>query len=73
MVRLPTLVMHGLLAISHHHTAACLRLIFAASVQVPFTFGIEIFEAGHKTSPHSHSVAHELFFILAGMCMPWAG
>ncbi|KAK9843682.1 hypothetical protein WJX81_002112 [Elliptochloris bilobata] len=36
------------------------------SDQVPFTFGVEIFEAGHRTMPHSHASAHELFFILAG-------
>ena len=35
-------------------------------VQCPFTFGVEIFEAGHRTTPHSHASAHELFFILAG-------
>ena len=35
-------------------------------VQCPFTFGVEIFEAGHCTTPHSHASAHELFFILAG-------
>lgn len=34
--------------------------------QVPFTFGVEIFEPGHRTTPHSHASAHELFFILAG-------
>lgn len=34
--------------------------------QVPFTFGLEIFEMGHKTKPHTHPVSHELFFILAG-------
>ena len=34
--------------------------------EVPFTFGVEIFERGHKTNPHSHAVSHELFFILAG-------
>ena len=34
--------------------------------QVPFTFGLEIFEKGHKTKPHTHPVSHELFFILAG-------
>ncbi|KAK9785970.1 hypothetical protein WJX73_010086 [Symbiochloris irregularis] len=33
---------------------------------VPFTFGVEIFEQGHKTKPHSHAIAHELFYILAG-------
>jgi len=37
-----------------------------APSQVPFTFGVEIFEAGHRTTPHSHPSAHELFFILAG-------
>lgn len=31
-----------------------------------FTFGVEIFEPGHKTTPHRHDHAHELFFILAG-------
>ena len=36
------------------------------AMQVPFTFGVEIFEVGHETQPHSHAVAHELFFILAG-------
>ena len=35
-------------------------------MQCPFTFGVEIFEAGHRTTPHSHASAHELFFILAG-------
>ena len=34
--------------------------------EVPFTFGVEIFENGHKTNPHTHAVSHELFFILAG-------
>lgn len=34
--------------------------------EVPFTFGLEIFEKGHKTNPHTHAVSHELFFILAG-------
>ena len=34
--------------------------------KVPFTFGLEIFEKGHKTKPHTHAVSHELFFILAG-------
>ncbi|KAK9814608.1 hypothetical protein WJX72_008552 [[Myrmecia] bisecta] len=33
---------------------------------VPFTFGVEIFEPGHRTMPHTHKTAHELFFILAG-------
>ena len=37
-----------------------------APPQVPFTFGVEIFEPGHRTTPHSHASAHELFFILAG-------
>ena len=35
--------------------------------QVPFTFGIEIFERGHKTIPHTHRMSQELFFILAGL------
>ena len=34
--------------------------------RVPFTFGIEIFEKGHKTTPHVHPTSQELFFILAG-------
>ena len=34
--------------------------------EVPFTFGLEIFERSHKTKPHTHAVSHELFFILAG-------
>lgn len=33
---------------------------------VPFTFGVEIFQAAHKTPPHVHPNAHEMFFILAG-------
>lgn len=33
---------------------------------VPFTFGVEIFTPDHRTSPHQHTVAHELFFILQG-------
>ncbi|KAK9860355.1 hypothetical protein WJX84_004348 [Apatococcus fuscideae] len=33
---------------------------------VPFTFGVEIFTPDHRTSPHQHAVAHELFFILQG-------
>ncbi|EIE19970.1 RmlC-like cupin, partial [Coccomyxa subellipsoidea C-169] len=33
---------------------------------VPFTFGLEIFEPGHKTAPHTHPSSQELFFILAG-------
>lgn len=35
-------------------------------IGVPFTFGLEIFERNHQTPPHSHSCAHELFFILSG-------
>ena len=34
--------------------------------EIPFTFGVEIFEKGHKTNPHTHAVSHELFFILSG-------
>lgn len=34
--------------------------------QVNFTFGVEIFEPGHCTKPHTHQLAHEIFFILAG-------
>lgn len=33
---------------------------------VPFTFGVEIFQASHKTPPHVHPNAHEMFFILSG-------
>lgn len=35
-------------------------------VGVPFTFGLEIFERNHRTPPHVHTAAHELFFILSG-------
>ena len=38
--------------------------------RVPFTFGIEIFERGHKTTPHVHPTSQELFFILAGRPPP---
>lgn len=34
---------------------------------VPFTFGVEIFQAAHKTPPHVHPNAHELFFVLSGV------
>jgi mannose-6-phosphate isomerase-like protein (cupin superfamily) len=43
--------------------------------QVPFTFGVEIFEAGHRTTPHTHPSSQELFFILAGkraLLLPFA-
>ena len=33
---------------------------------VPFTFGVEIFDAGHVTPTHSHPTGHELFFVLEG-------
>lgn len=33
---------------------------------MPFISGIEVFERGHRTDPHVHPRAHELFFILAG-------
>ncbi len=33
---------------------------------VPFVFGVEIFERGHKTKPHVHNTAHEVFVILSG-------
>jgi mannose-6-phosphate isomerase-like protein (cupin superfamily) len=29
-------------------------------------FGIEMFEPGHRTTPHVHASAHEVFFVLAG-------
>jgi quercetin dioxygenase-like cupin family protein len=34
--------------------------------RTPFTFGIECFEPGHKTTPHSHERGHEVFVLLAG-------
>ena len=34
--------------------------------EVPFTFGVEVFPPGHKTPPHVHTTAHEMFFILSG-------
>jgi mannose-6-phosphate isomerase-like protein (cupin superfamily) len=45
-----------------------LALIFdpLAKPAVPFVFGIEIFEENHKTHPHNHHTAYELFFILSG-------
>lgn len=45
-----------------------LALVFDpfATPRVPFVFGIEIFEKNHKTKPHTHPNAHELFFILSG-------
>ena len=44
-----------------------LALIFDPfSFNVPLTFGMEIFEAGHKTPPHVHSEAHEVFVVLSG-------
>jgi mannose-6-phosphate isomerase-like protein (cupin superfamily) len=45
-----------------------LALIFdpLAKPAVPFVFGIEIFEENHKTHPHNHPTAYELFFILSG-------
>ncbi|GIL51058.1 hypothetical protein Vafri_7157 [Volvox africanus] len=30
------------------------------------SFGVEVFEPGHRTPRHIHRVAHELFFVLAG-------
>jgi quercetin dioxygenase-like cupin family protein len=33
---------------------------------VPFTVGVEVFDAGHCTDRHSHPTGHELFFVLAG-------
>ena len=35
-------------------------------IGVQFTFGLEIFEPDHRTPPHVHEQAHELFFILSG-------
>eukprot|EP01023_Acetabularia_acetabulum_P008014 TRINITY_DN13492_c0_g1_i2.p1 TRINITY_DN13492_c0_g1~~TRINITY_DN13492_c0_g1_i2.p1 ORF type:complete len:204 (-),score=26.38 TRINITY_DN13492_c0_g1_i2:121-732(-) len=44
-----------------------LALVFdPTSEDVPCTFGVEIFEPGHRTKPHTHQYAHELFFILSG-------
>lgn len=37
-----------------------------ASIPIPFVFGVEIFEPGHRTKPHVHSKAYEMFFILQG-------
>jgi mannose-6-phosphate isomerase-like protein (cupin superfamily) len=34
--------------------------------KVPFTAIVEIFDAGGKTPPNSHSIAYELFFVLSG-------
>lgn len=35
-------------------------------LQVPLVFGVEVFEGGHRTTPHIHLVAHEIFFIVSG-------
>lgn len=37
-----------------------------ADTPVPFVFGVEIFEPGHRTTPHVHEAAYEVFFILSG-------
>ena len=37
-----------------------------ADTPVPFVFGVEIFEPGHRTTPHVHESAYEMFFILSG-------
>ena len=41
-------------------------IVNVGCLQVDFTFGVEIFEPGHCTAPHTHLRSHELFFILAG-------
>ncbi|KAF6256914.1 hypothetical protein COO60DRAFT_1640359 [Scenedesmus sp. NREL 46B-D3] len=45
-----------------------LALLFGphASPAVCLSFGVEAFEPGHATPLHTHSSAHELFFVLAG-------
>jgi quercetin dioxygenase-like cupin family protein len=45
-----------------------LALLFGphASPAVCLSFGVEVFEPGHVTQLHTHSTAHELFFVLAG-------
>lgn len=44
-----------------------LALVFdPTEEEIPFTFGLEMFEPGHHTTPHVHKTAHELFFILSG-------
>eukprot|EP00890_Picochlorum_soloecismus_P005666 jgi/Picsp_1/60/NSC_00060-R1_box-like protein len=45
-----------------------LALMFDPLSQIPFPFvvGVEIFEPGHRTNPHIHSSAYEMFFILSG-------
>jgi quercetin dioxygenase-like cupin family protein len=37
-----------------------------ANTPIPFVFGVEIFEPGHRTKPHVHDHAYEVFFILSG-------
>lgn len=34
--------------------------------EVPLSFGLEIFEPGHRTPRHVHTMAHEVFFVLSG-------
>lgn len=49
------------------HQTNRLALVFdPLGDQVNFTFGVEIFEPGHRTTPHVHQLAHEIFVILAG-------
>eukprot|EP00192_Tetraselmis_astigmatica_P003935 CAMPEP_0117692372 /NCGR_PEP_ID=MMETSP0804-20121206/26292_1 /TAXON_ID=1074897 /ORGANISM="Tetraselmis astigmatica, Strain CCMP880" /LENGTH=463 /DNA_ID=CAMNT_0005505815 /DNA_START=249 /DNA_END=1638 /DNA_ORIENTATION=+ len=33
---------------------------------LPFTFGVEVFQPDHRTPPHTHTSAYEVFFILSG-------
>lgn len=44
-----------------------LALAFSPLDGYPFLAGLEIFEAGHRTAPHVHQEAYELFFVISGV------
>jgi mannose-6-phosphate isomerase-like protein (cupin superfamily) len=46
-----------------------LALAFSPLQSPPSSFccGLEVFEPSHKTAPHVHNGAWELFFIISGM------
>lgn len=43
-----------------------LALAFSPLEGFPFLAGLEVFEAQHRTAPHVHEAAFELFFIVSG-------
>jgi len=38
---------------------------------ISLSFGVEVFTPGHVTPLHTHSVGHEMFFVLAGKGDAW--